>query len=254
MKPSIAIVGHGNLGRVLAAALRKSGYDVRAIISRTTETPRLDGDVLWICVPDQEIAAVAKKLAPLASWRGKTVLHASGALPSSVLQPFERRGAAIASAHPLNTFVKNSKPDLGGVPFALEGDARAVRIATQIARHLNGRAPIIRLTAQQKPLYHAMGAFASPLLIATLANAEAVGRRAGMKDPHRMIATIVRTTLQNYLRNGAAGAFSGPIVRGDAATVRKHLAALKSLPRSRAAYRTLAESALQLLPTKLKRL
>jgi predicted short-subunit dehydrogenase-like oxidoreductase (DUF2520 family) len=99
-----------------------------------------------------------------------------------------------------------------------------------------------------------MGAFASPLLIALLANAEVVGKAAGMKDPRQSLAKIIQTTLDNYLAHGAAASFSGPIVRGDAATVRKHLAALKKLPQQRAVYRALASSALKLLPTPLKRI
>lgn len=252
-KPSIAIVGYGNLGRVLVATLKRRGYRVDEIVRRTS-TPRLTADVVWFCVPDKEIASAAKWLANKTDWKGKVAVHSSGALPASELRALQRRGASVASAHPLNTFVKKSQPELKGVPFAIEGDARAVRIVTAIARELNGNAPVIRLRPEPKPLYHAMGAFASPLLVALLANAEVVGKAAGMKDPRASLAKILRTTLENYLEHGAAAAFSGPIVRGDAATVRKHLAALAKLPQQRAVYRALAESALTLLPTALKRL
>ena len=252
-KPSIAIVGYGNLGRVLAATLKKRGYRVDEIVRRTSK-PRLTADVIWFCVPDKTIAATAKSIANKANWKGKIAVHSSGALPASELRPLQRRGATVASAHPLNTFVKKSKPDLAGVPFAVEGDMRATRIVTSIARDLNAGAPVIRIQPEQKPLYHAMGAFASPLLIALLANAEVVGKAAGIKNPKRSLAKIIQTTLDNYLAHGAAASFSGPIVRGDAATVRKHLAALKNLPHQRAVYRALAESALALLPTPLKRL
>jgi predicted short-subunit dehydrogenase-like oxidoreductase (DUF2520 family) len=170
------------------------------------------------------------------------------------MRALQRRGASVASAHPLNTFVKKSKRDLAGVPFAVEGDARAIRIVSAIARELNGNAAVIRLRPEQKPLYHAMGAFASPLLVALLANAEVVGKAAGIKDPKASLRKILQTTLDNYLAHGAAAAFSGPIVRGDTATVRKHLAALSKLPRQWAVYRALAESSLSLLPTPLKRI
>jgi predicted short-subunit dehydrogenase-like oxidoreductase (DUF2520 family) len=252
-KPSIAIVGHGNFGRVLAATLKRRGYRVDEIVRRTSK-PRLSADVIWFCVPDKAIASSAKALANKTDWKGKIAVHSSGALAAAELRVLQRRGAKIASAHPLNTFVKKSKPELAGVPFAIEGDARASRMVTSIARKLNADAPVIRIRPQEKPLYHAMGAFASPLLIALLANAEVVGKTAGIKDPHLSLAKIVRTTLNNYLAHGAEGAFSGPIVRGDVATVRKHLAALKNLPRQRSVYRALAESALALLPTPLKRL
>lgn len=252
-KPSIAIIGHGNLGRVLAATLKKRGYRVDEIVRRNSK-PRLTSDVIWFCVPDKAIAATAKALANHADWKGKIAVHSSGALPASELRSLQRRGVTVASAHPLSTFVKKSKLDLAGVPFAIEGQPRATRIVASIARDLNAGAPVIRIQPEQKPLYHAMGAFASPLLIALLANAEVVGKTAGMKDPRQSLAKIIQTTLDNYLAHGAAASFSGPMVRGDAATVRKHLAALKNLPRQRAVYRALAESALALLPTPLRRL
>jgi predicted short-subunit dehydrogenase-like oxidoreductase (DUF2520 family) len=253
MKPSIAIIGHGNLGRVLAATLKRRGYRVDEIVRRTSK-PRLTADVIWFCVPDKTIASSAKALANKTDWKGKIAIHSSGALSASELRSLQRRGASVAAAHPLNTFVKKSKPDLAGVPFAVEGDARATRIVSSIARDLNAAAPVIRIRPAQKPLYHAMGAFASPLLVALLANAEVVGKAAGVKDPKQSLAKIIQTTLDNYLAHGAAASFSGPIVRGDAATVRKHLAALKNLPRQRAVYRALADSALRLLPTPLKRI
>lgn len=252
-EPTIAIVGHGNLGRVLAATLKRRGYRVDEIVRRTSK-PRLTADVIWFCVPDKSIASSAKALANTTEWKGKVAVHSSGALAASELRVLQRRGASIASAHPLNTFVKKSKLDLAGVPFAIEGGASATRVVTTIARDLNLGAPVIRIRPEQKPLYHAMGAFASPLLVALLANAEVVGKAAGIKDPHRSLAKILRTTLDNYAAHGAGGSFSGPIARGDVATVRKHLSALKNLPRQRAVYRALAESALALLPTPLKRL
>ena len=252
-KPSIAIAGYGNLGRVLAATLKKRGYRVDEIVRRSSR-PRLTADVVWFCVPDKAIAATAKALAHKTDWKGKIAVHSSGALPASELRALQRRGASVASAHPLNTFVKKSKPELAGVPFAIEGDARATRIVTAIARELNRNAPVIRIRPEQKPLYHAMGAFASPLLVALLANAEVVGKAAGMKDPRQSLAKIIQTTLDNYLAHGAAASFSGPLVRGDAATVRKHLSALKNLRHQRAVYRALAGSALELLPTPLKRI
>ena len=67
------------------------------------------------------------------------------------------------------------------------------------------------------------------------------------------IAPILLQTIRNYLAHGPAEAFSGPLVRGDVATVRRHLEVLKSVPEARAAYVALARSALKTLPVKRKR-
>lgn len=253
LKPSIAIVGYGNVGRALTAALKREGYVVDEVVRRDSK-PRLAADVIWFCVPDQQIAAVSQSLTHATEWRGKIAVHSSGALPASELAPVKRRGASIASAHPLNTFVPASKNELIDVPFALEGEVRALRVLKPIITAMNGGGPVFNVEPAHKPLYHAMGAFASPLLISLLANAEVVGRAAGLKDPRRALAKILETTIANYMRNGAAASFSGPIIRGDEATVRKHLAALQKLPRQRAVYKALAESAIQLLPSKLKKI
>ena len=252
MKPSIAILGYGNLGRTLTAALRAKRYPVEVI--RRGQIPKRKTDVLWLCVPDKEIANVAIRFAKRLDEFPRIALHSSGALPASVLAPLKRKGVAIASAHPLNTFVAAAKTSFRGVPFGMEGDAHAVQLATKIANDLTGHGPVIRIAAKDKPLYHAMGAFASPLLVALLANAEVVGKQAGIRDPRRALAAILRTTIENYQRHGAAASFSGPIVRGDAATVNKHLKVLKALPHQRAVYRALAESALKLLPSKLSKI
>ena len=128
--------------------------------------------------------------------------------------------------HPGMTFVRKSVPTLEGVPFGVEGDAAAVRLAKKIVQDLGGTA--FQIKKQNKVLYHAFDAFASPMVIALMTALEQVGKAAGIKpaDLRTMAAPLLRQTLANYLEHGAAAAFSGPLVRGDVATVRRHLAAL----------------------------
>jgi predicted short-subunit dehydrogenase-like oxidoreductase (DUF2520 family) len=270
-KPQIAIVGAGNLGSALALALHGAGYRISEIVyrkggskqrarrlaaqvrTRAAELPRATfaADVVWICVPDSSIAACARELAKVADWRGKIALHPSGALASDELQALRRRGASVASAHPLMTFVRRSIPALAGIPFAIEGDAAALRAARRMVRDLGGAAFAVR--RRDKALYHAWGAFASPLLIALLASAEQVARAAGVRSPvaaRKRMLPILEQTLRNYGALGPANAFSGPLVRGDVATVRRHLRALGKLPSASQVYVALARAALQTLPVR----
>jgi predicted short-subunit dehydrogenase-like oxidoreductase (DUF2520 family) len=100
----------------------------------------------------------------------------------------------------------------------------------------------------------------SPLLLAFLVTLEEAARAAGLtrKDARHKSLPIIRQTLANYSRLGPAHSFSGPLVRGDAETVAKHLAALKKHPGAREVYVALARAAMRGLPVKnrdeLKRL
>lgn len=270
-KPSVAIVGAGRMGSALALSLREAGYEIRELISRaepssiarsrkvarrvgarvsTIGAPILSAEVVWLCVPDGEISSCAEALARKADWKGKIALHPSGALASSELGALKKSGAAAASAHPLMTFVRKVRPSLSGVPFALEGDAAALRVVRQMVRDVGGEPFSISKT--RKAAYHAWGGFTSPLLVAALVTAEQVAMRAGMsrKLARRRMLPIVRQTLANYFEHGPADAFSGPIIRGDAATVSKHLRALEQLPEAKQVYLALARSALKNLPAK----
>jgi predicted short-subunit dehydrogenase-like oxidoreductase (DUF2520 family) len=140
------------------------------------------------------------------------------------------------------------------VPFAVEGDPAAVRVARRVIRDLGGHAYAI--LKKDKAAYHAWGTFASPLFTALLATTEQVAMLAGVnrKEAKRRMIPILQQTLANYEALGAAGGFSGPIVRGDVDTVKGHLRALRGTPVAREVYSALARSALQYLPAKNKKL
>jgi predicted short-subunit dehydrogenase-like oxidoreductase (DUF2520 family) len=270
-KPRIAIVGPGRLGSALTLELRRAGYTISEIISGNTagsrrkarklarkveapaltgENGRLDADLVWFCVPDREIAAASRQFASVTDWKGKIAFHSSGALASDEMRVLRRRGAVVASVHPMMTFVSGSVPSLAGVPFALEGDAAAVRAARRIVRDLGGEAFALR--KQHKIAYHAWGAFVSPLLIAALVTGEQLARMAGLSaaEARKKMLPIVRQTVANYEALGPAGASSGPIVRGDAETVRQHLQVLRKIPGARDVYLALARAALRYLPVR----
>lgn len=270
-KTSIAIVGPGRVGSALGAALKRAGYRITEVVSReapssqraaralaratgadavTARIAQLQAKVIWFLVPDREIGLVARELAPRISWKGKIAFHSSGALGSEELNVLRELGASVASVHPFMTFVSQSAPSLEGVPFGIEGDPVAVRAARGIVRNM-GAEPFT-LTPAQKVLYHAWGGFTSPLVVSLLVTAEKVAESIGFshKDARRWAAPIVQQTVANYARLGAAEAFSGPIVRGDAAVVRKHLEALKGNSEALAVYVALARAALRNLPAK----
>jgi len=268
-KPTITLIGAGNLAQALGPALKTAGYQIDFVAARETASSRrraamLAGtleartqslndagptsDILWICHTDDALAETAKLLARKPGWAGKIVLHSSGALTSDVLSPLKRKGASTASLHPMMTFVPGATPRMEEVPFAVEGDTRAAAVARRIVRDLGAESFAIKKSA--KPLYHALGSFSSPLIVAALVTAERVGRGAGLSasQTRRVMAPILRQTFKNYAERGAAAAFSGPIKRGDVNTVLRHLKELKRVPGASEVYRALVKSALMDLP------
>ena len=293
----VAIVGAGKLASFLAPALREAGYPVTEIIVRarpesmrraralarkvgakavTVDRATLDGSVLWVCVPDREIRAAAGALADALSverdlrkapglGRGtrtqsgvRFAFHSSGALGSDELGALGAAGLAVASVHPLMTFVEGARPSLTGVPFALEGDGAATKLARRIVGDLGGEA--FTLAPERKQAYHAWATMTSPLLVAYLVALEEAARGAGLsrERARRMSLPIIRQTMANYAGRGPEKSFSGPLIRGDVETVAKHLALLRANPMTRDVYVALAKVALAGLPsnnrTKLRRL
>ncbi|MFZ0275409.1 MAG: Rossmann-like and DUF2520 domain-containing protein [Candidatus Sulfotelmatobacter sp.] len=270
-KPVVTIVGAGNLAGALAVALRGAGYRVDQIVSRSPAASlrqarrlarevgaasvvaarvQIRADIIWFCVPDGVIARAAASLTDAADWKGKVALHSSGVLTSDELAVLRERGAAVASVHPLMTFVQGSRPSLAEVSFAIEGDLKAVRAARAIVQRLRGQP--FAIDKQSKGAYHAWGMFASPLFTALLAAGERVAGAAGInrKSARERMLPILRQTLANYAKLGPAWSFSGPIARGDVATVEKHLKVLLEVPEAREIYVALARAALRDLPAK----
>jgi predicted short-subunit dehydrogenase-like oxidoreductase (DUF2520 family) len=236
--------------RPLPASARKASALARKVRARAVPAPaaQLDAAVVWLCVPDREIAPWARQLASRTQWKGKIVFHSSGALSSGELNSLRQIGASVAAVHPFMTFVQNAEPSLQGAGFAVEGDPAALRMAQTIVRNLGG--DVFRIRRDRKAAYHAFGGFVSPLFIALLTTAEQVAQRAGISASaaRKRMLPILRQTLENYEKFGPAVAFTGPIVRGDAAVVSKHLQSLSGIPEAREVYVALARSALRNLP------
>ena len=268
-KPVITLIGAGNLAQALGPALKAAGYRIDFVAARQTASSRRraamlarilgartqplndagpDSDILWICHTDDALSDTASLLARKPGWKNKIVFHSSGALSSDVLAPLKRKGAHTASLHPMMTFVPGATPRMEEVPFAVEGDSRGAAAARKIVRDLGAEAFSIRKAA--KTLYHALGSFSSPLLVAALATAERVGRASGLSasQTRRVMGPIVRQTLKNYQERGAATAYGGPMKRGDINTVLRHLKELQRVPGAREVYRALVKSALIDLP------
>jgi predicted short-subunit dehydrogenase-like oxidoreductase (DUF2520 family) len=210
----------------------------------------LAADVILLATPDDALASVARALAGItgANWRGKIILHTSGALDCTVLAPLARLGASTGSLHPMQTFSGTGVPRLKGVTFAIEGDPKARRVARTIARSLGGLP--VDIAGRDKPAYHATAVLAGgsgfPLIEASVQILVRIGftRRQAMQT----LLPLTRQMLDNIERIGPRAAWTGPLSRGDYAVVAKHVHALRRYPPEfRKSYAALARLAAQVL-------
>lgn len=186
-------------------------------------------DVVVVSTPDDAIRSTVEALAADAALRpGTWVVHLSGALGLDVLDAALRVGALRLAIHPLQTFpdVESALRRLPGCAMAVTADdADGEAMGDRLARDLGG-VPF-RLPDERRALYHAAAVFASNHLVTSSAVAEELFAAAGVPDPAAVVAPLQRASLENVERLGAERALTGPAVRGDAGTIRRNLEALK---------------------------
>ena len=242
---SIGFVGTGALGSTLARAMQQVGYHVTAVASRTNASSErlakeLDNceastlqdvadrcDAVFLTVPDSAILDVASAT----HWRSRqAVVHCSGASSLAVLDSAKSNGALIGAFHPLQTFGgSNGDPDvLRDIAYAVEAESPLREALEALATDLGGWP--IALAAENRILYHA-SAIAACGLLATLVKLSAdlwsdFGQNsdAGL----RSLLPLVRSTLDGIERRGFPGVLTGPMIRGDVATVQSHIDALSA--------------------------
>jgi predicted short-subunit dehydrogenase-like oxidoreductase (DUF2520 family) len=214
---SLVVVGRGRVGGSIARASELAGIDVRLVSS----DDRVDrpGAIL-LCVPDDAIAEVCARIAPSSP---RLVGHVSGATGLDALSSATENGAAAFSLHPLQTFANDETP-VEGTPAAIAGtDDEALSFARSLA-HALGMRPF-EVPEESRAVYHAAAAISSNLLIALEESAAELIERIGIEDARELLAPLVLRTAANWAERGPA-ALTGPIARGDRATVERHRAAL----------------------------
>jgi predicted short-subunit dehydrogenase-like oxidoreductase (DUF2520 family) len=200
--PPIAIIGRGRMGTALAAALRAAGAEVRGPLARDESVPSTE--VVLLCVPDREIASAAAAVPD-----GPLVGHVSASAPLDLLAPHER-----FSIHPLLSVV-GAGAQFAGAYCAIDGSsARALDGARSLAATLGMRVEVI--PREQRALYHAAASVASNFLITLEGAAERLAAVVGLE--REALVPLVRASVDNWARQGARAALTGPIARGDVAT------------------------------------
>ncbi len=255
--PAIAFIGAGRVAAALARGFDRAGQRVAAIASRRPEAARAiaaavtgcrahaspqaaadEADLVFLTVPDDAIAPVAAAIA----WRAdQSVVHCSGATEVAALASAAARGARTGGFHPLQSFAdpETALAGLAACVIAIEAEEAALRATLEaLARDLRAR-PIV-LPPGARARYHCAGSFASPFIVGALHEAVKLWASFGVGE-HEALAALVplaRGTLDAVERDGTVGGLTGPVARGDAGTVARHLAALDGP--TAALYRALA--------------
>ncbi len=236
--PRLAIIGAGSVGTSLAVTAELVGLDATLSGRDDSLVACRAAEAALLCVPDAEIAecagAVAGAVPPL-----ELVGHTSGATRLDALAPATKAGAATFSMHPLQT-VPDGGGELSGCHCAVAGSTpEAVEFARRLAQSLGMRP--FEVSEEHRAAYHAAASIASNFLVALEESAAELLGAAGVDAGRELLAPLVLRTAANWSERGAA-ALTGPIARGDDATVRHHLEALReTAPELLPLYEALAE-------------
>ena len=256
MKTDVAVIGPGNWGSSLLAALRRAGIPVSEVVSRRRRKgsvilgdAHLNAQILWLCVSDGAIAEVVASIVERRrTLSGQVVVHSSGALTVSALKVARRAGAAVASVHPVMSFPTRRIVSLKDVLFGVEAQQSEIRRKLYALIRVIGGRPFA-IQSAKKALYHAAGTLASPLLVSELSAAMTTACMAGLsaRESRAYVGALAQVTVRNVFEGGESKSFSGPFARGDVATIRLHLQALHAHPILDEIYRSLARQAVEAL-------
>ena len=266
---AIGFIGAGRIATALATAMDRAGYRIAAVASRSPESAqtlaaRIPGcrampdpsnvvetcDLVFLTVPDGAIAPVATAL----PWReGQGAVHCSGALSIDVLESAGQRGADVGSLHPFQTFPAglDATEWLPGSTFAVEATGKLAGLLEEMVRKLGCHA--VSVAAGDKPLYHAAAVVSCGFVIAMLEAACVLWEAIGFTRQEAMegVLPLAWGTLRSVEALGTHAAATGPVMRADTGTVRKHMAALEE--RASAVLPLYQQASLQLIAIALKR-
>ncbi len=255
----VGIIGPGRVGVALGVALTRAGHEVTAVAAVSDASVRrarhhfagariaepadviASADLVLLTMPDDALPGLISGLAATrATVTGRLLAHTSGRYGTGVLEPVTRLGALPLALHPVMTFTGRSDDlqRMRGISFGITAPDQLRPVAEALVIEMGGE-PVF-ITEENRGLYHAALASAANHLVALVTESCDLLQAAGAADPARMLGPLLSAALDNALRLGDAG-LTGPVARGDAGTVARHLEALRdAAPEALAVYIALA--------------
>ncbi|MFD3162624.1 Rossmann-like and DUF2520 domain-containing protein [Herpetosiphon sp. NSE202] len=267
-RPTVGMFGAGKVGTALALALKRAGYSIAGVSSRSATSAQalaqqLECSVLaptalftqtqliFLTIPDDQLAPLAQSLATTLPQGHGIVAHCSGALTSSVLQPLQLRGWQVASCHPLAPFASRTTPLPQAITWAIEAEPALYAVLDELVHAVGGIPRPIQ--TEHKVLYHSAAVLSANYAITLAARAVDLLQLCGWSGPEALQALVplLRDNVENLARLGLPQALTGPLARGDYGTVERHLQALDAnAPEIARLYRACIEATQPLLEPK----
>ena len=226
----VFVLGAGKVGTALARALRKAGVPVRLRAARRGLPRAVRAEVVVLAVREGELRRLVEAMTerpPMS--KTAVVVHVSGALDDSILAPLRGACAGVAQMHPMISFAsKERSPDVRRGNVLVRGDPRATAKARVLARAL-GMTPRT-IDDLDGVAYHAAAGLVANGAAALAAVGAELLVRAGVSRAvaPKMLGPLLRSVAENVETLGFPDALTGPVRRGDAAGVERHLATLRS--------------------------
>jgi predicted short-subunit dehydrogenase-like oxidoreductase (DUF2520 family) len=225
---SVFVLGAGKLGSALSRALRKAGVKVTLRPARRGLPRSIDADVVVLAVRDRELQPTAAALVGVVARRA-VVVHVAGALDATPLSPLRGACAGVAQMHPMISFAgARIGPELARGNVHVQGDPVAVARARRLAKRLGMTPRTVK--GLDTVAYHAAAGLVANGAAALAAVGAELLVKAGVSraDAAKMLGPLVRSVADNIETLGFPGALTGPVRRGDATGVEKHLATLRA--------------------------
>ncbi|CAN5461046.1 hypothetical protein BH23BAC3_BH23BAC3_15470 [soil metagenome] len=233
-------------GRTLKDSYLQKGADRKTADTSFPEKKNDLGELILITVPDDQIAPIAERLSGVSlDWNRYAVVHFSGNHSSDLLASLSKKGAAVASMHPLQTFTKGDDANrFKDIWFTIEGTEVIYPKLEMLAKKADAFSRI--MNPDQKKAMHLAAVFASNYLVSLMSAVEKITLANNIDQGVEMMRPLIHQTLDNIFQKGVDESLSGPIVRGDKSTLRAHLELLNQEADLQLLYKHLGIQALQI--------
>ncbi|MEX2477518.1 MAG: DUF2520 domain-containing protein [Gracilimonas sp.] len=261
----ISIIGLGQVGMTFLEVLSEKNFEITSVFNRSEIESSIQskypktifqaglpekndplGDLIFLTVSDDAISEISTQLSrKINGFDGKSIVHCSGTHSSKVLEPFQEKGATVASFHPIKAITKKTS-SFNNIWFDMEGDELLLTMLEELADLFGANS--FRVEPEAKPFLHASAVVASNYLVVLADLVTKISAKGNIPEDIaiKALSPLMENTLSNIKELGVTDALTGPIARGDVQTIEKHLQSLDAEPGLSELYKKLGAEAVKI--------